>query len=72
MKKIIMLLLGGFILLSIGVAVIPEITDVEITDNVSQIPAIGQAGLTLSQWLIPLAFVVGIVMVGVVALKRRR
>jgi hypothetical protein len=62
MKKIVKLLIGSFVAISIAVGFIPSITGLVLTDvtNPAQL-----ALLTIARWLIPLAVGTLIIMVGV-------
>jgi preprotein translocase subunit SecG len=72
MRKIVYLLVGGFVILSIAVAVIPQITSITVSDNVSQIPAVAAVGLNMAKWLIPLGVGFLVVMLGIGAFSSRR
>jgi hypothetical protein len=68
MKKIVKLLIGSFVAISIAVGFIPSITGLVLTDVTNPVQL---ALLTIARWLIPLAVGFLIVMVGVRSLKKR-
>jgi type II secretory pathway component PulF len=72
LRKIIYLLVGGFVVISIAVAVIPQITTITVSDNTSQIPAVAAVGLNMAKWLIPLGVGFLVVMMGIGAFATRR
>jgi hypothetical protein len=67
-KRIVKLLVGGFVAISIAVAFVPSITGLVLTDVTN--PAT-LALLTVARWLIPLAVVFVIVLMGISSLKKR-
>ena len=72
LRKIIYLLVGGFVVISIAVAVIPQITSITVSSNVSEIPAVAAVGLNMAKWLIPLGVGFLVVMLGISAFSGRR
>jgi len=67
MKNLIMLLVGGFVGISVAVALVPEIMGITVS-GISNPVAL--AVITVARWLIPLAAVVALVMLGVRGLRR--
>jgi hypothetical protein len=67
-KRIVKLLVGGFVAISIAVAFVPSITGLVLTDVTN--PAT-LALLTVARWLIPLAVAFVIVLMGIRSLKKR-
>ena len=67
-KRIVKLLIGGFVGLSIAVAFIPSITGMNLAAVTN--PAT-LALLTIAQWVLPLAVGFVLVMLGIRSLKKR-
>lgn len=68
MKKLVMLLIGGFVGISVSVAFIPLITGTSVAAITNPVSL---AAITVAQWMIPLAAAVAIVLFGVSRLRKR-
>ena len=67
MKRLVMLLVGAFVGISVAVALVPLVTGIVLTDITNPVAL---AVATVARWLIPLAAVVALVMLGVRGLRR--
>lgn len=68
MKKLVMLLVGGFVGISVAVALIPLVTGINLAAVTN--PA-ALAVLTAAQWVAVLAAAVGVLFVGINYLRKR-